>query len=211
MPVPPHVERPHELLVWTLLLAITVHFSIIALYNLPPNPISQHYRTQILAYVHPAFDQLWNFFAPTPVEQDMTAWVRAETADGRRSAWLDITTPLIDDVRHNPLTVNSDLKLDLMTAIVAIVNDSALNGERTDARARRRLARFATQPETLQALERFAAASIAGSTAGSRRLQVAVVVHQFPRFTHRDEADDKRAKTRFIEFPVVDIPEVSPL
>ncbi|WP_308437634.1 DUF5819 family protein [Kitasatospora xanthocidica] len=82
-----------------------VHVVMVFLYVAPANEVSQRYRKQINAWIHPLFEQNWRLFAPDPqsVTQQVSARTLHVSADGTQqvSDWFDLTA--VDDsaVNHN--------------------------------------------------------------------------------------------------------------
>ncbi|MEE1783988.1 DUF5819 family protein [Streptomyces sp. SP17BM10] len=82
-----------------------VHVVMVFLYVAPPNEVSQRYRKQINAWIHPLFEQNWRLFAPDPqsVTQQISARTLHTSPEGSRevSDWFDLTA--VDDaaINHN--------------------------------------------------------------------------------------------------------------
>lgn len=80
---------------WIVLL---MHFSILALHQLPENPLQHQFKKNLLAYVDPFFSQAWTLFAPNPINSNMSLLMRFEyniSNNVDTTNWIDITEPLI--------------------------------------------------------------------------------------------------------------------
>ena len=171
--------------------ACAFHAAMSVLFVLPPNPLGESVRPLVLAYTHPLFEQYWNMFAPTPIEDDLAIFARtkpAGAADAAASRWVDISASLIADDRANPLALDSTLKNVQMMIAVAAADDKNFNRllRPSDVAAIRDPRR---RPVILEAMKQLAI-SVEPATAGAGEIQLELVGHQFPRFTHRAESDD---------------------
>lgn len=80
---------------WCVLLS---HFSLLALHQLPENPLQHQFKKNLLSYVDPFFSQAWTLFAPNPINSNMSLLMRFEYhIDGSvdTTNWIDLTEPLI--------------------------------------------------------------------------------------------------------------------
>jgi hypothetical protein len=59
---------------------LCVHFSAIQLANMPLSPLKLRLANVLDAYVNPYFTQRWNFFAPQPINYDVSLIARARVA-----------------------------------------------------------------------------------------------------------------------------------
>jgi len=70
------------------------HFSIVALFVAPDNPISHTHKQEISDYIYPLFSQNWNLFAPNPINSNHTLEFQFhfinEKNDTTHSAWYDV-------------------------------------------------------------------------------------------------------------------------
>ncbi len=83
---------------------IAFHFSVLALYQLPENPLQHQLRYQLQDYMAPFFSQAWTLFAPNPINSNMSLLMRfqyEDTAGKQTTEWMDITEPLIQDRLDN--------------------------------------------------------------------------------------------------------------
>jgi hypothetical protein len=77
---------------------MVMHFSILALHQLPDNPLQHQYKRELTAYVEPFFSQAWTLFSPNPINTNMSLLMRFEFEDkvpSDTTEWIDITEPLI--------------------------------------------------------------------------------------------------------------------
>lgn len=77
---------------------LTIHFSILFLYQLPDNPIKQQYSKNLGCYVDPFFTQAWTLFAPNPINSNMSLLFRFQIFDSEirdTTEWVDISEPMI--------------------------------------------------------------------------------------------------------------------
>lgn len=84
-----------------LSILIISHFSIVIADVIPYNPITNKHQQSIDQYMNPVFSQNWHLFAPEPVAHNDGIQVKVEFADSRDSGWVDITTPMIDEMHKN--------------------------------------------------------------------------------------------------------------
>lgn len=190
------------------------HAIMSVLFVLPPNPVGEALRSVVLGYTHPVLEQYWNVFAPTPIESDVSVFARTKrsgAADSTASAWIDVSSTMIAEVRKTQFSQYSTLKIAQMTLAVAAKNDKVL-GRRKLTPAEAATMRDPThRPVTLEALKRlslYIGADALGAASPSGEVQLALVDHRFPRFTHRAEADDKHKDTTTLVYPWLPVHEV---
>jgi len=205
---------------WALLLTafLMAHFTLIQLANMPLNPIRLALSSTINAYVNPLFTQNWSFFAPQPVDNDLSIVVRGRYSNGRtrtESSWTDVTDPLIDALRRSRLTPLQLEELMLSNAVVSFnntINQSPTTTYlRNGTRYVRRIIPANVDPLDLGIITRTGMA-VLERTYPSRQftaVQIGVLVHQFPRFTKRD-LPDTVGSTNFIRVQWQPAPFVTP-
>jgi hypothetical protein len=159
-------------------------------------------RPLVLAYTHPLFEQYWNVFAPTPIEDDLAIYARTKpsgASDAAASGWVDVSAPLIAADKGNPLGPYSTLKNVQLMIAVAAEDDNTLGHVLTpaDVAAIRDPRR---RPLILEAMKQVALA-VDPATCGTCEIQLALIGHEFPRFTHRVEAGDKSRITQKLVYP----------
>lgn len=96
-----------KLIAGCLCLLFLLHFSIIALYNAPSNPIQAKYKKEMSMYVDPLFTQNWKLFAPTPVTTSNYFYVKAKLKNGsetRTTDWIDIVDYMYEQNHKNRFT-----------------------------------------------------------------------------------------------------------
>ncbi|MEU3545418.1 DUF5819 family protein [Streptomyces longwoodensis] len=88
------------------LVTTLVHLGAVFLHVAPPNPVSQRYNRQVVAWVYPLFEQNWQLFAPNPDSVNRRVWARTAHSgpDGsaRVSPWIDLTALDRAAVAHDP-------------------------------------------------------------------------------------------------------------
>lgn len=98
---------PKTLLAAPVLLGfLVVHFTLVGLHVVPPNPISLKATPVIRAWVLPYFSQRWELFAPEPAGKNEWTHVRCHLVDedGEHiTPWIDVTTPLVQAHQRNRL------------------------------------------------------------------------------------------------------------
>ncbi|WP_261954911.1 DUF5819 family protein [Streptomyces nigrescens] len=83
-------------------LALSLHFGMTALYEMPFNPVKEKYGEEITSYMLPYFVQDWHLFAPDPIDRDNGVLVRAKKRqpDGSviTTKWTDVTSPSLQQL-----------------------------------------------------------------------------------------------------------------
>ena len=80
------------------------HFAILAIYQLPDNPIKHKFKMEISNYVDPFFSQAWTLFAPNPINSNMSLFYQFQYSKNGKvfnSPWIDVTEPIIKNRRQN--------------------------------------------------------------------------------------------------------------
>ena len=80
------------------------HFVILAIYQLPDNPIKHKFKNEISDYVDPFFSQAWTLFAPNPINTNMSLFYQFQYSNNGKvynSPWIDVTEPIIKNRRQN--------------------------------------------------------------------------------------------------------------
>jgi hypothetical protein len=207
------VLRPFQravLCVMALALAawLAFHMSMLLLFCLPPNPLGEAFRPLITTYMHPYFEQYWNMFAPNPIDGDYVLVARARHT-GRQDGvtpWVNVTAALIHPVRANPLSPVSTLRLDSMKVVLGCLQDRSvaalqLNGKHPGGVRLPPLLPLALTSAMREAA--FFGRAAWGEGTPIEAVQVAVVKHTPPRFTHRFERDDPMMHNTTVYFPWV--------
>jgi hypothetical protein len=169
------------------------HVFATAVYNVPENPISLAATPLVDKYMFPFFTQAWNFFAPTPMDNDSDALyrIRYRVADGRTvtSGWISLVETLNRQVRHNPLSPKALVREGLFSSIVDAANNKFYYGELHSRGGRRRFADAAHQPYPIIALERTAMALVPLQLRRGTpyQIQLVTIVREYPRFSRRNE------------------------
>lgn len=195
--------------------ALSAHFVLIELGNLPNNPVSLYASPVVERYVHPLFSQNWNFFAPQPISIDVTVLARAEQcgAGGRCTLtnWVDVSDPLIDKVRADRLTSLEIVQLMLSNAAIEFANKAA-QAPYAQIRYRGKSYYKPLVPDRVDfidsvILSRTSAAAIRLMYPNTqfRRIQFGLASYVFPRFSHRQNPDRPQEasfmRTEWTAFP----------
>lgn len=176
-----------------------VHFTFVEIMNMPANPIKLQYYDVLEAYVNPFFTQNWSFFAPDPIANDLSLFVRAQRrgADGRmlQSPWYDVSDALIDASNGKPLSPIGSENLALSAAVVQFVN--AIN--KTPSATFERNGQKYVKPHLKSSIDaadamlmtRIGTAALLRQYGVIRldRVQIALRLYRFPRFTERGKPD----------------------
>lgn len=107
----PTVDRPSlqtRLVALAALTVLAVHFSFTALYVAPVNPVNLQLQGAVHRYMTPLFQQNWQLFAPTPVNEERGLLVRARVLDPATGVIIetdfhDFTSPLVNEIHRNRL------------------------------------------------------------------------------------------------------------
>ncbi len=185
----------------TFAVVLVVHASAETLFALPINPLGEALRPAVLGYMHPYFEQYWNMFAPTPIESDIVILARTRAARGEPTAWVNLTDPLLDELRAHPFSRYMTLKVLAMNLTVSALDDSALGKGKFKPQQVQAFTDPRTRPMILEGLVRLALFLGAGGATHPRSVQIAIVEHVFPRFTQRFAADDSRKHNDTLLFP----------
>lgn len=77
------------------------------LFVAPVNPISLDLHPQVNSYIAPLFQQNWQLFAPTPVNEERGFLVRARVSESngeiRTTEFYDFTSPLVNEIHARRL------------------------------------------------------------------------------------------------------------
>lgn len=80
---------------------LAIHFSVLAVYLSPLNPLKLALDDEVMQYVNPLFTQNWHLFAPTPVNTSLSLLGKCREQDVE-SEWLDITHGTLKQLRAKP-------------------------------------------------------------------------------------------------------------
>lgn len=181
-------------------LVFVAHFLITQLVNMPTNPIKLEYYDVVNAYVNPFFTQNWSFFAPDPIANDLSMFVRGERRGPGGglflTPWYDVSDALIQASNGKPLSPIGSENLGLSAAVVQFVNaiDKSPTAKFTRAGVqyvRPNLKSSEIDPGDAKVMTRFGTAALRKEYGGARidRVQVALRLYSFPRFTERNKPD----------------------
>ena len=113
-------------LIYTFLIC---HFAILAIYQLPDNPIKHKFKMEISDYVDPFFSQAWTLFAPNPINSNMSLFYQFQySIKGKvyNSSWIDVTDPIIKNRRQNFLSPYLRISKFTQSAIMNINENNTL-------------------------------------------------------------------------------------
>lgn len=170
-------------------LAACGHLALTWLYNSPDNIAKITYDRQITGYFGQMLYQNWSFFAPNPIDQDTSLYARARDLDGKQTAWVDVTGPLLADLHRNRLSSYEFISTSVMNAVLAAHNDLSTRRSRHDTSG-------AMSQYHFRSLYRTGASVLRHLFPQNRFASIEIGLYQseYPRFTHRTESND-RAKT----------------
>ncbi|OYD06940.1 DUF5819 family protein [Paludifilum halophilum] len=170
------------LLLWILLLAgsLILHFSVASLYLSPDNPVKTKAWDFLHDYMDPWFTQNWKLFAPNPVSQHQSLWVKMkvenpQTGGLTETDWKDITQPLV--LKHQESRISSEARV---LRYMESGSQSFLD-EEADRKKRGKWM-----------IQRAASTAVGPTFSGKRirQIKVRVVSNTFPRFDQRHKPDD---------------------
>jgi hypothetical protein len=176
-----------------------MHFTFVEVMNLPANPIKLEYYDTLEAYVNPFFTQNWSFFAPDPIANDLSMFVRARRRGTGgtmlQSPWYDVSDALIDASNGKPLSPIGSENLALSAAVVQFVN--AIN--KTPSATFERNGETYVKPHLKSSVDsadamvmtRIGTAALLRQYGGVHLdgVQIALRFYKFPRFTQRSKPD----------------------
>ncbi|GAB6579058.1 hypothetical protein bcgnr5378_31420 [Bacillus cereus] len=92
------------ILIFFISILMVFHFSMIFLQSGPKNPLSIYLGNLSKGYTSTLFAQSWNLFAPNPVEVTSNILIQYRTESGEVSGWNNITLPINNANRENPIS-----------------------------------------------------------------------------------------------------------
>ena len=193
---------------------VLVHFSLVLLYVVPSNSISDAMQPLTFAYLRPLFTQNWRLFSPDPPTRDASAFVRGTFVDDDKvqtTDWLPLTDALVKVVQDNRLKSLALTRTTLYEAVYSVLDDPSLTSEDTSVRqqAFQAWSDMYQQPAGLVALESAGSAALQAAYGGVtfREVQVGITLHTFPSFDNRSAPDDE-GPTASWAFPPVPYQQV---
>ena len=104
-----NISKIQKIIVIFLSAILLMHFSIIMLSVIPPNPIFTKHKKIIDSYTYPLFTQNWHLFAPNPITKNYTVYIQAKVQDKNSKEilttdWIDTSTPLVVENKKNPIS-----------------------------------------------------------------------------------------------------------
>ena len=198
-------QRQKSVVWWGLFcigsLLFVAHFLIVQIMNMPLNPVKLKYYSYFSGYVNPYFTQDWAFFAPQPISNDVSVFIRGkikERGGAKLTPWFDVSDTLIDSAKGNPLSPFGSVSLALSNAAIQFLNreaDSMQVSHRSPNRAplrRRRSPEGVVDPWDKEVMTRIGTAALLTryTRANLDQVQVGIRIYSFPRFTKRAQPDD---------------------
>src|SRR5262249_4280437 len=142
-----------------------------------------------------------------PIERDVSLIARGQFRDERgdpvTTEWIDVTDPLIDELRHNRLTPVFLVELGLSNAVVtfdgAIQADPRATVKENGKRYIKSQIPASVDPLDMLVMRRTAVATLEIANGGKpmEQVQLALMRYVFPRFTerHKKETSTERQAT----------------
>ncbi|SEM90799.1 DUF5819 family protein [Lihuaxuella thermophila] len=162
-------------------LFLCFHFAMVAVHLSPRNPFKERISAAINGYMNPVFKQGWYLFAPNPVNRHESLQIKARYTDAagrpRETDWLDISKPMVREIRANRLSPKSRL---------LVYESKLIDGFLSDEPAARRKAEKRLGAYASYLLQK--RLKIKGHIS---EVRVRVVVNKFPRFKERHQPDSK--------------------
>ena len=104
------------------------HFTMTALYVLPFNPIKNKLNNLNVFYMEPLFTQNWKLFAPNPLSNNYYVYIQVKDPSGKKSKWIDISTPLYEANHTNRFSpVNKLVRIGTSAFMQSVHSDELLD------------------------------------------------------------------------------------
>ena len=180
--------RDHSAIGWTSIaivgFIVAAHLALTWLYNSPDNIVKIRYAQPLNSYFGRILYQNWSFFAPDPIDSDLSLLARARYRHGPVTFWINISEPLIDDLHRSRFSSYEFVATSVMNAMLAA---------RREAPAKHRVhtSSLMTSHYYLRALYRTGASVIQHMHPAQKfdLIQIAFSELVFPRFTQRRKSD----------------------
>ncbi|PSL41264.1 hypothetical protein B0H94_12010 [Salsuginibacillus halophilus] len=101
------------------------HFLFTLLDVIPFNPVSAKHNTQVYQYMEPVFNQTWELFAPDPVADNRIIYMQIKKANGEKSDWYDITSPMIEQNHSNLISPHNRLVRIPTSSVISLFQEDA--------------------------------------------------------------------------------------
>lgn len=111
-------ERLYPPALCAALALITIHFLLITVTVLPDNVLSRAGDDFAVRYVEPSLRQKWSLFAPDPLSGDLQILARGRQEGGEWTEWMDIYTPVVNEVRGTPFSPRALARVNLLRSAV---------------------------------------------------------------------------------------------
>ncbi|HEX2178187.1 MAG TPA: DUF5819 family protein [Actinomycetota bacterium] len=156
------------------LVAVAVHFLLVAVTIPSKNPLSAAGDNFAVRYVDPALKQKWSLFAPDPLSGDIHLMGRARNHGGEWTEWAEFYTPVREEVRSSAFNPRALVRVHLIrSALIPLRDAMGKTAQETDLLLRE-WQDPDTKPAEVVSLERTAAGELAEQYPGRRFDQVQV-------------------------------------
>lgn len=194
---------------------LAFHFLATLAITFPPTPLATEYGRVIDAWMYPYFQQNWSFFAPTPPTEDdfVIAQYTYRSASGANveSPWINLSRTLNEAVQRDRVSSIAIVQATVTNAYCDLLKSELFKDGKLDDKLLQRLVAANQQPPCLHTLERAAMSSfhITNFPGAPVAVRVGILIHQFPRFTHRREPDNPNEHNVEVRFPYVSFEPVA--
>lgn len=187
---------------------------------MPTSPLKVSLFDIDSSYVYPYFAQNWSFFAPNPIDRNRILVCRGRYVEPNSdkiltSQWVDVTDPLIDDVRRDRLGPLSLIELMVANSVqgysTVLAEDPRSQIRRNGSVYLKTIVSSDIDPNDLTVLTRMSAAYLLSSFPRTRfvSIQVGILTHIFPRFNDRLSNDNGNKNNEMIRVSWRSMPELS--
>jgi hypothetical protein len=171
-------ERLYPTALLLALVAVAVHFLLIAVTIPSRNPLSTAGDDFAQRYVDPALKQKWSLFAPDPLNGDIHLMGRARSRGGEWTEWTEFYKPVLEEVRSSAFSPRAVARVHLIrSAVIPLREAIGKTAQQTDELLREWQVPD-TKPAEVVSLERTAAGELRERYPGRRfdNVQVRIVL-----------------------------------
>jgi Family of unknown function (DUF5819) len=211
--------KQHQIIRNVCLIGLTgllmIHFLMTIAITMPPTPLTTEYGKAIDSWMHPYFLQGWSFFAPTPPTEDdfVIAQYKYTSPSGSivESPWINLSRTLNEAIQRNRLSSLDIVQQTVNNVYGDLIKSPLFKDGKLDEKLLERVTEDHQQPVPLHTLERAAMSCyrITNFRGEPVAVRVGILIHKFPRFTHRYEKDDPAANNSEIQMPFVPFESVA--
>lgn len=166
---------------------------LLAIVNSSPlNPATARVRPYVVELLAPHFTQTWTLFAPDPIADERGVVARAQCSDGTVTEFQDVTSPFVQSAQSSRWFSPRSGRM-ISNGIQALLTvDPLLAQLRSSPEAPVSPNEQRIRDRGKQVLERVSATMLAKNCAPYEvtSVQVRLVVHEFPRWSQRDQWQD---------------------